>query len=271
VVVDFMHRLMAATVALLSIGLAIWVGRREPRAWVRQLAFLAVVAIMLQSALGGLAVLFLLPSAVSLAHAGLAQLFFCLLVALAVATSSAWVAGPSDPVETAAGSRLFKPAAAVFAGVFMQNLLGVGVRHTGSGLAIPDFPLAFGRLIPAQFDFAIGIHFLHRLGALISASLVFWLLGRSMRVARGVPVLQRFAWLTLALVVAEGSLGGWVVLSGRGILPNTLHSLVGAFLLGSCLALALFAWRLAEGGLLQAPERKQIRRDAGLEAERIER
>ena len=32
--------------------------------------------------------------------------------------------------------------------VFIQLVVGALMRHTESGLAIPDFPLAFGRLIP---------------------------------------------------------------------------------------------------------------------------
>ena len=41
------------------------------------------------------------------------------------------------------------------------------MRHTGAGLAIPDFPLMFGHLLPTHWDPKIAIHFSHRLGALV--------------------------------------------------------------------------------------------------------
>ena len=41
------------------------------------------------------------------------------------------------------------------------------MRHTDAGLAIPDFPLAFGHLIPPHWDPKIAIHFAHRVGALV--------------------------------------------------------------------------------------------------------
>ena len=45
--------------------------------------------------------------------------------------------------------------------------MGATMRHTDAGLAIPDFPLAFGHLIPPHWDAKIAIHFAHRVGALI--------------------------------------------------------------------------------------------------------
>src|SRR6185503_16367166 len=72
------HRLIASTVGFLTIVLAVWVWRVEPRRWVRWLALGALGAVVLQGLLGGLTVLLLLPAPVSIGHAGLAQLFFCL-------------------------------------------------------------------------------------------------------------------------------------------------------------------------------------------------
>ena len=41
------------------------------------------------------------------------------------------------------------------------------MRHTGAGLAIPDFPLMFGGILPDHWDGRIAIHFAHRVGALL--------------------------------------------------------------------------------------------------------
>ena len=59
------HRLIASTVGFLTIILAIWTWRVEPRAWVRRLGFAALGAVILQGLLGGLTVLLLLPAPVS--------------------------------------------------------------------------------------------------------------------------------------------------------------------------------------------------------------
>ena len=90
------HRMVATTVGLLTIVLAVWLARREPRRWVRRLGYLALAAVVAQGVLGGLTVIFLLPTAVSVAHACLAQTFFCLDVAIAVVTSPRWRAAPAD-------------------------------------------------------------------------------------------------------------------------------------------------------------------------------
>ena len=53
--------------------------------------------------------------------------------------------------------------------VFVQLVLGAWMRHSDAGLAIPDFPLAFGRLVPPLWTMPIAIHFAHRMGALVVA------------------------------------------------------------------------------------------------------
>src|SRR6476659_5360028 len=95
------HRLIASTVGFLTIILAIWTWRVEPRGWVRKLGFAALGTVILQGLLGGITVLLFLPPAVSIGHAGLAQIFFCLTVTLALVTSSGWknaVQPVDDPI-----------------------------------------------------------------------------------------------------------------------------------------------------------------------------
>ena len=93
------HRLIASGVGFLTIILALWLWRAEPRRWMRMLGFAALGAVCLQGLLGGITVLYFLPTAVSTAHAGLAQIFFCLTIAISLFTSRGWTDGPSDPVD----------------------------------------------------------------------------------------------------------------------------------------------------------------------------
>ena len=78
------HRLIASTVGFLIVVLAIWLGRAEPRRWVRRLGYLALGAVIVQGILGGITVLWYLPDAISIAHASLAQILFCLTVTIAL-------------------------------------------------------------------------------------------------------------------------------------------------------------------------------------------
>ncbi len=50
------HRLLASVVGLLTVGMAVWFARAEPRRWVRSLGYVAVGAVILQGVLGGLRV-----------------------------------------------------------------------------------------------------------------------------------------------------------------------------------------------------------------------
>ena len=84
------HRMIASFVGFLTLVQAVWIFAVEPRPWVRKLAVAALVAVVAQGLLGGLTVIYLLPTPVSVAHACLAQTFFGLTLWLACAASPAW-------------------------------------------------------------------------------------------------------------------------------------------------------------------------------------
>jgi len=141
------HRLIASTVGLLTIVLAVWLSLVDPRRWMRRLGWTALAAVIAQGVLGGLTVLFFLPASISTAHAGLAEVFFGLTIAIALFTSPGWMAGygrASDPADIPQPLELMTDAASVATAttalVYGQILIGATMRHTGAGLAIPDFP-----------------------------------------------------------------------------------------------------------------------------------
>src|SRR5476651_1620878 len=166
------HRLIASTVGFLTIIMAVWLWMSEPRRWLRWFGVATLGSVVAQGLLGGLTVLFFLPAAVSTAHAGLAEIFFCMTVAIAIFTSPGWIAGyGADTTRVGTDLQVGPPLRrlATFATIliYTQILVGATMRHTGAGLAIPDFPLMFGHLIPDHWNSAIAIHFTHRLGALL--------------------------------------------------------------------------------------------------------
>ena len=241
------HRLIASVVGLLTIGLAVWLSAIDPRRWMRRLGWTALGAVIVQGLLGGITVLLFLPPAVSISHAGLAQLFFVLVTSLAVFTSRGWLAryGRDAAGERAlAGDRILRRLVVIAPiAVYVQILLGATMRHTGAGLAIPDFPLAFGRLVPPAWDPAIAIHFAHRVGALLVTLLVLATAGHVRGRHAGRRELVRPALLLATLVLAQVGLGGWTVLSERAVAVNTAHVATGAALLATTVVLALRTWR----------------------------
>ena len=232
------HRLIASAVGLLTIGLAVWLSRGEPRPWVRRLGWTALGAVIVQGALGGLTVLFFLPAPISIGHAALAQVFFVLIVSLAIFTSPGWLAhyDRSAPVGDGTLARLALLTPAI---IFGQILLGATMRHTGAGLAIPDFPLAFGHLLPPTWSFAIGIHFAHRVGAVVVTAAIFVTAGRVLSHHGARRELARPAVLLVALVLAQIGLGAWTVLSAKHVAINTAHVTTGGALLVTAAVLTL--------------------------------
>jgi heme a synthase len=238
------HRMAASAVGFLTLVLALWTARREEREGVRRLAWAALAAVIVQGLLGGLTVIFLLPTAISVTHACLAQVFFCLTISLAYGTSREWLSAPAAAADDAG----LRQATALATGlVFLQLFLGALMRHLGAGLAIPDFPLAFGGLIPPTFDLPVAVHFAHRVGALAALAGVLRLFLACQRSFE--PGFTRAGWLILGLVLAQVALGAATVLTGRAVTPTTTHVATGAALLGSCWYLTLRARRLLRAPL----------------------
>jgi cytochrome c oxidase assembly protein subunit 15 len=276
------HRMVAALVGLLTVVLTVWIWRKEKRRWVRILSLIALIAVIMQGLLGGLTVLLLLPTGVSVGHATLAQTFFCIVTSLAFFTSRWWLSdyqlpagasGKSPRTKSglkAGGPSTFALCTAMTLAVYGQLILGALMRHTGSGLAVPDFPLAYGQIFPAlspesvsaynerliQTDVRLAaegavtssqilIHMLHRLWALVVAGTVVW---ASVRLRKDSFLLRRLSSFGIALILlllVQISLGAWTVLSVKAVPITTAHVAVGALLLATCVLVTLHVARLA--------------------------
>lgn len=239
------HRLIASTVGLLTIGLALWLWRAEPRRWVRRLGYVALAAVVTQGILGGITVLWFLPDPISIAHASLAQIVFCLTATISLATSPGWKrAYGRAAAPPAAGDRaLQRVAVATAAVIYLQIVIGAIMRHTDAGLAIPDFPLALGHLIPPRWDDKIAIHFAHRVGAVLAACLVAATAAHVFRHHATRRELVRPSVLLLVMVAVQIALGALTVLTARQYIINSLHVVTGGLVLVTSLVLALRAHR----------------------------
>lgn len=170
------HRLIATGEGLLSIILAAWFWAKEPRRWVRHLAYLTLFAVIMQGVFGGLRVV-LRADWIGVPHALLAQAFFALVAFIALTQSRWWqrlgqgwnklsaseqierlrkrwassrrpgmrrrVVGPTFALEPL---RFWVAAVTVI--IYLQLGLGAAMRHAHAGLSILDFPTAYGHWWP---------------------------------------------------------------------------------------------------------------------------
>jgi len=246
VLFEHSHRIAATLVGLMTciLCVAIWRGRPAQRR-LRLLAVLSVGLVVVQGLLGGLTVIFKLPTAVSTAHLALAIGFFSFLIYMSFLLwpGHGMSTGPSAPVVEAErrGSRahLARQIAAVAAlAVYVQILLGALVRHTGAGLACPDIPFCHGGLWsslgPAQ------LHMAHRYAGILVAAMV---VAASITVLREIrsgnvglrPVARCAAHVAPWLVILQVGVGLWMVARNIHWVPATAHLVVGALLLASML------------------------------------
>jgi heme a synthase len=256
------HRMIATFIGMLTVTLAVWLWKVEKRQWLRILGLVAVGAVIMQGVLGGLTVLYLLPTWISLLHATVAQSFFALTVFIALATSEGWK--QTKPVQFQAASRTRTLAVATSGMILLQLVLGAWMRHSDAGLAIPDFPLSYGSLVPSLDEVALAdvnharvesglapvtegqiwIHFSHRIGALLVFSLVLAFAEHILWTYKDEKRLREPAIVLATLVIVQALLGALTVWTGKGVQISTAHVATGALLLGLSAFLTARVFRL---------------------------
>jgi len=258
------HRLAGTLVGMLALLLAGWAYFAEPRRRVRWLTYWVLIGVIAQGVLGGLRVV-LVDTDLAIIHGCVAQAFFCLTILAAMTMSRWWRRLPPAPLNW--GSDTAVLALAATAVVFLQLICGAVMRHYDAGLAIPDLPLAYGRLLPpldgeglyrinawraaqtgANLEpvtlVQVWVHFAHRVGALAAAGVGTALIVHVLRRHRGQPLLVRQAWLLAVLLAAQLTLGVLVVLLGKPADIASYHVAVGAGVLASTFVISVRAARL---------------------------
>ncbi|HQQ78157.1 MAG TPA: COX15/CtaA family protein [Thermoanaerobaculia bacterium] len=239
------HRLVAAAVSTL-VGLEMaTLFFFEGRKTVRLLGVIAFVAILAQALLGGLTVLFLLPPAVSSAHAALAEIVFALTAVVALMCSKGWenfrISLKGEEARSA-----FRWVVLATAAVYLQIVVGAVMRHTGAGLAIPDFPTSFGGLLPTFEEISrpgVPVHLAHRLGALAVVLLVFRAAKALAALSERLPLLATAGAAWAGLVCLQAFLGASSIWSAKAVPLTVAHLAVGAlcWVIGVLASVALAA------------------------------
>jgi cytochrome c oxidase assembly protein subunit 15 len=122
------HRLFGSLVGLTTLAFAVVVFVEDRRGWLRALAAFAFVLVCVQGVLGGVRVT-ALSTTLAIVHGVTAQVFFCLLVAMAAFASDTWRSDRPRVVTGEAAEDLLSGTTWLVAAVFLQLVLGALVRH----------------------------------------------------------------------------------------------------------------------------------------------
>jgi len=278
------HRLIAGLTGILITILAIWLWRKYPNQKLRWLGVAAFLAVVFQAVLGGLRVLVVSTASVqnaavsvtgissietnrlivAIIHGCLAQSILALLFAIVLFTSRSWLQErvtefPGNPPRQLRGLSII-----LLSVVFGQLILGAVVRHTGAGLSIPDFPLAFGGLIPPfgnlpvnpymphpfsyhEYVVKVAVHFAHRLVGFSIVAFIVYLFVKY----RSLPRLGKYVKILTGLIVVQIFLGGLNIWTHISILSTVLHVVTGSLILAGSVILVLWTGRSIKESVLQ--------------------
>ncbi|MDP3070497.1 MAG: COX15/CtaA family protein [Opitutaceae bacterium] len=232
------HRLTGAIMGLISVGMAFWLWRRERRAWVRRLGWWALAIVVIQGIIGGKRVLLdglevpgfhmTLGQMLRIPHGILAQVYVCLLIAIAVALSRSWIER-SAPL----GARVRHWGVICTTLVLGQLVIAATMRHNAAGLAIYTFPYSTpeGHWLPQQWDFRVAIHFAHRVMAVVLAVALAVFVWAIRRDPAATLSLRAGASSLITLLVLQILLGAMVIFTRRSAEMTTAHVVVGALTL----------------------------------------
>jgi len=241
------------------------------------LGWLAFGMVQLIGLLGGLRVV-LYKNEIGIFHATLAQLFFLVTVLIAVLTSvswGAWLRKLEQGLNVPSGLR--NGALCLTLLVLVQLIVAATMRHQHAGLAIPDFPMAYGKVWPAvdasgiaQYNaqrmevtavepitaFQVVLQMAHRILAVVLAIGVVAWAGAAWKKLRARSFLTRLGLTWSGLIVLQIFLGALTIWTNKAADIATLHMLTGALTLslGGVITFLVFA----PGLPIRSAERREI-------------
>ena len=251
------HRLLGALVGLLTIGLLISVMRRDSRRWMKRLAVVALLLVLLQGGLGGARVL-LNERFLALVHGCVGPLFFAYAAAMAVFTSRAWRQPVVQTVSSAGENssrqlqdqlhRVRHLAVLTTGMIYAQLIVGAHVRHV------------MVQTLPGTFRVLVMFHLLMAAVVVLHVGLLSWsarhrqlasYLRRPVAVLAGLAALQmmlgpatwvlkygwpmglaEYSWFAGYTVQAQGMVQAMIV---------TAHVAIGSLLLALAVVVVLRA------------------------------
>jgi cytochrome c oxidase assembly protein subunit 15 len=143
---------------------------------------------------------------------------------------------PSTQAETSRGPYRFAVATACCTILLM--MAGAMVTSNGAADSVPDWPLAYHRLVPPLIG-GIRFEYTHRvlagLVSIMTLVLAVWI-----TMTEGRPVAKRLGWTALVLVLAQAGLGGFRVLKGYPAISATAHATLAQVFFITMVGLSLY-------------------------------
>lgn len=254
VLIEHSHRLLASLVGFLTIIL-VWATAKKRKVsdaheetfWIATLSLIMVLA---QGGLGGLTVIYRLPTIVSTTHLGLSMIYFSTLIYLYHLLAQL-DAAPIRNVDLDHFKKSWRPGLRhglllAGIGVYLQILLGAFMRHSGAGAScglghkssvmcmdVQTWKLTWWpSLHPAQ------LHMFHRFFAIVvTIAIIYYALKIFSRLKE--TSLRSEKWMILSLpviVIIQVVLGVLTVAHHISVVPTTLH-------LGFAALLLAFTWK----------------------------
>jgi len=252
VLIEYSHRLAASIVGVLTVALAVSAIRRfSLRSGMAALAGAAVVLLAAQIALGALTVRLELSAWIVVAHLGTAMAFFAVLVTIATTA----MLGPAVPF---ARSGFWKLAALTLAATYVLVLIGGYVSASGAGLACPDWPLCYGRVLPS-LQGPVAVHFYHRLAAALVTLLIVTTAVVAYRTQARRPQLLAASAIAVGLLLLQVILGALNVEYRLADPVTTAHLATAAALFATLVVLLVLARRVPEMASLSEPVSQGVR------------
>lgn len=263
VLIEFGHRLLVGGFALLAVVYVIWAVatfRRSREVWI--LGGVGFLFIIVQAALGAMAVVFINPTPVLALHLGFGMLAMVGVVLLTVWVfqMSAYRAGRASGLtmrgHPVAGSRL--AVGGLWAYTYVAIYWGSYVAFRGAGLACPTWPLCHGKLWVGM-DSLAGLDVIHRLLALGLCAGIGYVVVRLIRV-KDRPDLRRGVLGLPIMVLMQVASGAHLVLTRLAMGPYLLHitTLMILFVWESYLVLQTMPWDSQAMGPTSDPTTQQV-------------
>ncbi len=244
------HRIIATIVGFMTLLLSVFVYFSNNELWLKKTTFFALGVVILQGLFGGLTVLFFLPAYISIIHAILAQTFLLISIFIAFCLSKRNKEIINNKSNIA---HLSIPAISVTITIYIQLIIGAIMRHTESGLAIPDFPMSGGFILPLfnqamvdaihsmHFDaglqfvefYQIIIHFTHRIGALAVTLAIGYLSLKLFQLKIKFSIIHKLLLTMIFLLIIQIFLGAMTIWTVKNPLITSIHVLNGAIILGT--------------------------------------
>ncbi len=272
ILIEHGHRLLASFVGLLTLIMAAMAFRlrkkSEKHSHFSKLTLLALFFVILQGLLGGITVIYRLPTIVSTSHLALSMIFFCTLI-LIFHEARFLVEKSENPLELedipalqkgwSTGTKNALQISSFL--IYIQIILGAFMRHSGAGVSCglgwdnaflcldtntwiksfwPAMPIAQLHMLHRYIGVGLGIIvLLSLLRAIIFSITRKNLIGSS--VFKNIIFHGTFG---IIVIFAQVCLGFFTVAYNLSPMPTTLHLGGAALILGTLWSLSLFIGRL---------------------------